>query len=71
MAEVVVQVLMNHIVKGDPVPVPAAVTLPSGLTAGSELSILIEDPGHDMNPRNEITMKDRARLRRMNSGTHM
>jgi hypothetical protein len=65
-----VQVPMNHIVKGDPVPVPAAVTLPSGLTAGSELSILIEDPGHDMNPRNEITTKDRARLPRMNSGKH-
>ncbi|MFT7648619.1 MAG: hypothetical protein ACI8Y4_003371 [Candidatus Poriferisodalaceae bacterium] len=64
-----VHVPMNHIVKGDPVRVLAPTKIPSCMAAVCVISVLIEDPGPEMNPRNEATMKDRNRLRRMHSGT--
>lgn len=59
-----VGVPMNHVVRGDEVPVTDTHIIPDDVafyTAGS-LEVLLEDPGHDLNPTNEANIRSRKRL---------
>ncbi len=52
----------NDIVRPEPVPVPQALTVPSGFHDWRHVAVRLEDPGHDMNPANAPTVADRRRL---------
>ena len=66
---ITVEVPMNHVVRGDEVPVWDTFVIPSdrefAATGSVEVvaDVLLEDPGHDLNPTNEATIKDRKRLK--------
>lgn len=57
-----VQVPLNRIVRGERVPVPQAVSVPSGHQEWRPVPVLLEDPGRGMNERNESTAKNRKSL---------
>lgn len=52
----------NDIVYPEDVPVPQAVTMPSGFNDWSEVTVRLEDPGAFMNADNDATAKSRERL---------
>ena len=52
----------NDIVRPEAVPVPQALTVPTGFRNWHDITVRLEDPGHDMNPKNEPTVKDRCQL---------
>ncbi len=47
----------NMINRGDDVPVARAISMPSGFHEWAPYPVLLEDPGHEMNPANESTAK--------------
>lgn len=57
-----VQVPSNDIVRPEDVPVSKAIIYPSGFFDWTEVTLRLEDPGNDMNPRNEPTFGSRQRL---------
>lgn len=57
-----VQVPLNRIVRGEDVPVPQALSVPSGHQDWRSVPVLLEDPGRGMNERNESNAKNRASL---------
>lgn len=57
-----VQVPANDIVRGENVPAPRAVAVPSGYQEWRSVSVLLEDPGPGMNEHNESTFKSRRSL---------
>lgn len=57
-----VNVPSNDIARSDDVPVARAVTYPTGFHEWTAVDVLLEDPGHDMNPRNDATVKSRKHL---------
>lgn len=74
-AALTVEVPMGHTVRGDDpghpprtnAQIAAALGVPSGLaggggTTGEPLALRLEDPGHDLNPDVEATVKNRKRL---------
>ena len=52
----------NDIVRGEDVPVPQAMAMPSGYQEWAPVTVLLEDPGRGMNERNESTAKSRKLL---------
>ncbi|NND73654.1 MAG: hypothetical protein HKN44_01490 [Ilumatobacter sp.] len=54
-----VQVPGNRIVRGEDVPTPRALSVPSGHQEWQPVSVLLEDPGHGVNERNESNWKSR------------
>ncbi len=52
----------NDVVRGEDVPVPRSLPVPSGHRDWRWIGVLLEDPGRGMNERNEPTMPTRARL---------
>lgn len=57
-----VQVPGNRIVRGEDVPVPRALSVPSGHREWRPVWALLEDPGRGMNERNESNVKNRRSL---------
>jgi len=53
----------NDIVRPEDVPVSRALTTPAGFHEWRTVSVRLEDPGADMNPSNEATVKSRRHLR--------
>lgn len=53
----------NAIVRPEDVPVPRALTTPAGFHGWRAVTVRLEDPGVDMNPGNEPTVKSRTHLR--------
>ena len=62
-----VQVPANDVVRPEDVPVPRAVTLPSGFHEWRPVTVMLEDPGAEMNPSNVATFKTRKQLRERNN----
>lgn len=56
----------NDIVRPEAVPVPQALTVPSGFHDWRDVSVRLEDPGPDMNPTNESTVPNRRELGAIN-----
>ena len=52
----------NEVTKGEPVPATAAPPSMSMPATWTEVTVLVEDPQHDLNPRNEATAKSRSGL---------
>ena len=59
-----VQVPQNQIVRGEDVPVPRALSVPSGHQDWRPVAVLLEDPGRGMNERNESNATSRNSLER-------
>lgn len=57
-----VYVPSNDVVRGEDVPVPRAISVPSADGEGVEVRVLLEDPGHAMNPTNAATVERRVEL---------
>jgi hypothetical protein len=62
-----VQVPLNRIVRGEDVPVPRALSVPSGHHDWRRVQVLLEDPGRGMNERNQSNAKNRRTLRESDS----
>ena len=52
----------NDIVRGEDVPFPQAMVVPSGYQDWAPVTVLLEDPGPGMNEHNESTAKSRKHL---------
>ncbi len=61
-----VQVPANDIVRPEPVPVPRALSYPSGFHSWRNVAVRLEDPTPDLNPGNEPTFPSRKSLRSRN-----
>ncbi len=59
-----VQVPLNQIVRGEDVPVPRAVSVPTGHQDWRSVPVLLEDPGRGMNERNGANATSRSSLDR-------
>ena len=53
----------NDIVRPEPVPVPRALSYPSGFHTWREVTVRLEDPGSGSNPTNRATSPSRKHLR--------
>jgi hypothetical protein len=54
-----VQVPLNRIVRGEAVPVPRALSVPSGHGDWRPVTMMLEDPGRGVNERNEPNVENR------------
>lgn len=52
----------NDVVRGDDVPVPRSLAIPSGHQNWRPVAVLLEDPGRGMNESNEQTVATRKKL---------